>query len=664
MAVALIRFFEWCLMKEMVNYAVWIKRPARYWLATTIASLIGLLPLYSKAEEQGDLTALAISARDLGHPEEALSLWTKAADLSPTDGFLLNQKGWAFLALGHIREAKKSFAKAAELSSNTAMLVEANFGTGMAQALDSDNGAAAKTFQSVCTQSPYLYPIGADWMAKIALKKGKKQVAELYLKQSLDQDPFHPDALDEIAALYMHDGLLREAWQKYHMALGLNPFDLKALEGAKKIEETLHLSREKLSGARKIYTPLLQKPFTPPPSTTLRVGLYADSKGKLAQIQKFLFASGVEFKILKNGAETASGHPNEHWETSWDFESRIIEVRDSSHKLRYAGRDTIRIEPQTSGAGVLVQGISLERPEQQDLNDREFRGSLELRPSASGFFMINEIPAEEYLYSQVAAYSPSDAPAEELKAQAVVSRTALGELKRKFSQSDLGIDLCDSSYCQLYVGLSQERSDATQAVVVTAGQLLYPVSGKFEALQHAHCGGITADGIVDSSTATASIRSPEALERFLHSDPSKEDFCNISHSIPSNWSRWVRVLDAARVVEAVSDRAHLGKIQTIEVVSRSPAGRITALKLAGSEGQAVLQDDNALAAIFLRLGLRSSLFSIQPLYRGKEIDQVVIWGAGSGGGHGMCVAGALGQAYIGRSYKEILHHYFPGAEIR
>ncbi|MBI5201361.1 MAG: hypothetical protein HY925_07230, partial [Elusimicrobia bacterium] len=49
---------------------------------------------------------------------------------------------------------------------------------------------------------------------------------------------------------------------------------------------------------------------------------------------------------------------------------------------------------------------------------------------------------------------------------------------------------------------------------------------------------------------------------------------------------------------------------------------------------------------------------------GKVLTQLVVWGAGTGDGHGLCVAGAMGQAHLGRKYRTILAHYFPGGEVK
>ena len=42
----------------------------------------------------------------------------------------------------------------------------------------------------------------------------------------------------------------------------------------------------------------------------------------------------------------------------------------------------------------------------------------------------------------------------------------------------------------------------------------------------------------------------------------------------------------------------------------------------------------------------------------------MVWGAGTGSGLGFSRIGAIGQAALGRGWREIVKHYFPKYEIR
>ena len=64
------------------------------------------------------------------------------------------------------------------------------------------------------------------------------------------------------------------------------------------------------------------------------------------------------------------------------------------------------------------------------------------------------------------------------------------------------------------------------------------------------------------------------------------------------------------------------------------------------------------------LGLREQLFVIDREYDDEgRVTEFVFTGRGWGHGVGMCQVGALGYARMGKSYKEILQHYYSGVQI-
>ena len=69
-------------------------------------------------------------------------------------------------------------------------------------------------------------------------------------------------------------------------------------------------------------------------------------------------------------------------------------------------------------------------------------------------------------------------------------------------------------------------------------------------------------------------------------------------------------------------------------------------------------------AIDLRLSLRSALFTLQPVYDGRNLDRVVLWGAGTGSGLGFSRSGAIGQAALGAKWQDIVKFYFPNQQLR
>jgi peptidoglycan hydrolase-like amidase len=76
-----------------------------------------------------------------------------------------------------------------------------------------------------------------------------------------------------------------------------------------------------------------------------------------------------------------------------------------------------------------------------------------------------------------------------------------------------------------------------------------------------------------------------------------------------------------------------------------------------------LEGFDALADFLSPGSLRSSLFTIQPLPGASGPAQFILFGAGTGHGLGLCRAGAIGQAALGRKFDQILSVYFPAFRV-
>ena len=104
----------------------------------------------------------------------------------------------------------------------------------------------------------------------------------------------------------------------------------------------------------------------------------------------------------------------------------------------------------------------------------------------------------------------------------------------------------------------------------------------------------------------------------------------------------------------------LEQIQSLEVVKRTPSGRVEELAFRGPGMDLVLS----------RLEIRRALpqegrilystdFTINP----RSDGLVELNGRGYGHGAGMCQWGAIGRARAGQDYTEILATYYPGASL-
>lgn len=100
---------------------------------------------------------------------------------------------------------------------------------------------------------------------------------------------------------------------------------------------------------------------------------------------------------------------------------------------------------------------------------RSYRGTFGVSVVDGKLRLINYVALERYLYGVVPCESPHDWPAEALKAQAVVARSyALASAK---AGSDF--DVYSDTRSQVYMGISGEYPESTQAVKDTDGEVVY-----------------------------------------------------------------------------------------------------------------------------------------------------------------------------------------------
>ncbi len=116
-----------------------------------------------------------------------------------------------------------------------------------------------------------------------------------------------------------------------------------------------------------------------------------------------------------------------------------------------------------------------------------FRGALETVPEGSLLNVVNALTVEQYVKGVVPNESPPSWPIEELKAQAVASRSFALTAGRDGN----GFDLYADTRSQVYKGLESEYPRSNEAVEGTRGQVVMYGSEVAETLFSACSGGKT-----------------------------------------------------------------------------------------------------------------------------------------------------------------------------
>ncbi|MBO9523794.1 MAG: SpoIID/LytB domain-containing protein [Nocardioidaceae bacterium] len=206
-----------------------------------------------------------------------------------------------------------------------------------------------------------------------------------------------------------------------------------------------------------------------------------------------------------------------------------------------------------------------------------YRGQLRL----AGAKTVNVLSLETYLRGVVPSEMPALWSAQAVRAQAVAART-YAAYERAHS-AGRGYDLCDTSSCQVYGGVSAEHPAGTAAIQATAGTIVTyggtPAFTQFSASN----GGWSTTGSAPYLVAKA--------------DPYDA------------YPAWSEPLDRAAIEKAYPS---IGTLTFIQVTARTgnraygAGGWVTSVKLTGSSGDKTVTGDD----VRRLLGLKSSYFRL------------------------------------------------------
>ncbi len=256
--------------------------------------------------------------------------------------------------------------------------------------------------------------------------------------------------------------------------------------------------------------------------------------------------------------------------------------------------------------------------------------------------IITEFGIEEYTARVLAGESSTFASDESLKAMAVAIRTFAQRHRGRHASE--GYDLCDTTHCQ-DLRLAGVTARLRAAAAATEGELLWYEGRLAATYYHRDCGG--------STEAAHHVWAGERVAYLVQ----QQDTACASEAV-RRWQAEIRKADLAAALAAEGLRVP-AMIQSLEVVRRTPSGRVAELRLIGA-GAMPLSAEALRLAVGRRLGwnlLRSDWYEVRDA--GAQLE---FHGRGAGHGVGLCQAGAARMGEAGRSYREILAHYYPGTK--
>lgn len=255
---------------------------------------------------------------------------------------------------------------------------------------------------------------------------------------------------------------------------------------------------------------------------------------------------------------------------------------------------------------------------------------------------IESIPLEQYVAGVVASEMPAEFELEALKAQALAARTYIVQYMLAKGSFDPEQIITDTTQHQVYknqdelkeqwgADFQRKMEKITDAVLQTAGQILTyqenPITPAFFS---------TSNGLTENAEDYWENPLPYLI------------------SVESPWdTASPRYLDQKSL--AITEVESLLGIQLNAPIEHAPttytdSGRVETVQLGGEffTGREIRE----------ALGLRSTDFVIE-----QKDDHLVFTTKGFGHGIGMSQYGANGMAEEGKSYQEIVAHYYQGVEI-
>jgi stage II sporulation protein D len=266
--------------------------------------------------------------------------------------------------------------------------------------------------------------------------------------------------------------------------------------------------------------------------------------------------------------------------TSW----RISRSGDG-YRLSYrtsSGRNVTKSTGLTTGTWSFSTRSKIVKVVLPNGSVRPYRGTVALIKRGSGGRTINKVLLEDYVKGVVPAEMPTSWAAHAVRAQAVAARSYAVRLRD--TRSYTGFDICDTTACQVYGGVSRETSGGNAAVGATAGKIV-SYQGKVALTQFASSnGGHSAQGDYP----------------YLGAHPDPYDGVIKSQS-------WTRTISASRISRAWPS---VGTVKQLQITDRDGAGawggRVKKIKIIGTARTATVP-----GTTFQHMfGMRSSLYMI------------------------------------------------------
>ena len=217
---------------------------------------------------------------------------------------------------------------------------------------------------------------------------------------------------------------------------------------------------------------------------------------------------------------------------------------------------------------------------------KKYRDYLEFKREGSGMTVISTVTTEHYLYSVVPSEIGGSAPLEAQKAQAICARTYAAKNINKHKKN--GFNICGTTCCQTYSGMTNENTTSCRAVDETAGKVITYNGEVITAVYSSWSGGQTADA--------ENVWGEKIPYLLPVADPYGAG------------DKWEYALDYNKITALMASKGYnIGQVTGIKVTESGNDGRVTVLTIVGENGEKKFLKESARTA----LGLKSQLYYIE-----------------------------------------------------
>jgi stage II sporulation protein D len=333
------------------------------------------------------------------------------------------------------------------------------------------------------------------------------------------------------------------------------------------------------------------------------------------------------YKVVADGKEVSSCDTTGIFHISLEGDSLLLKTFE--HTIgRYS---KIRIFSSSANPVFKIKSVV------PDSRLRVYEGNIDVSIAADRrqLLIVNKVDLEKYIAGVVESESGTRTSLEYYKLQSILCRTyLLANLNRHIAE---GFEVCDDVHCQAYLS---RNSEADVSVAVTATKGLVVVDNDLNLITaafHSNCGGQTCNSQDVWAMSTSYLKSV------------KDTFC-----IRQPHAKWQRIIP----LEDWKSYLHLKHRYPVDD-STKLAGA-TSFSQPYSRSIYFMDKDLRIPLKVIRADfqLKSTYFSVE-----QKGDSVYFIGRGYGHGVGLCQEGAMKQASMKRSYKDILSFYYKDVHL-